>query len=207
MKRAAFGILALVSGCCFFSPSFKDPDRPGETVEDIPAALDRFVYGDLTKARAGEWVTYKERDGTTWTIKIASADELVAVEFTRGTTRLEQKIKPPDTVVESYWIKDKPHRQTLEQAPARVPQDREFDESPVQEGEAEIAGKKIAVKILTRSFADSEGMLHEERYEFSPQVPSLFTRTGDPRVDARIQGGLVRVITDERVVELVNFGP
>lgn len=208
MQTVKFALLSLcLSGCCLFSPTFRTPDRPGETVEDIPAALDRFPYGDLSRAKAGQWVTYKERDGSTWTIKVVETDELVTVDITRGTLRLRQKIRPPDVVIESTLLKDKPYKQPIEQTPARTVPDREFDPPVVHDGEARISGKAIATRILTRSFADSEGLLHEETVEFSPQVPSIVTRTGDERLDLRIAGGIVRLGTEARSLELVDFGP
>lgn len=206
MKPWMLALTCSVSGCCFFSPTFKDPERPGETIEDVPATLDRYPYGDLSNAKAGEWVTYKEKDGATWTVKVISVQDFIELEITRGSVRQQQKVKPPDKVIESHLLKEKPIPQTIEQTPSRAPVDRQFEEPIVTDGQSEVGGKKISTKVLTRSFADSEGMLHEERYEFSPDVPSLFTRIGDSKIDSRRLGGVVRVATEERVVELIDWG-
>jgi hypothetical protein len=197
--------LVALSGCCFFSPTFRQPDPPKATEEAVAPSSDRFE-GDLSAAKPGEWVTYREKDGGTWTVKVLEVGDLVWIEIRRGAEVVQQKIRLPNRIVESFlWKKDRPQRQRLEQAPPLT------DPGPLEnpatgQGDRTIAGRKVATRWYRRTMVDSEGVLTEHSFEFSSNVPPIVTRSGDRSIDALASGGVVAVKTPDREWELVDFG-
>jgi hypothetical protein len=205
MMRYA-GALLMLSGCCLFNPSFKEPPKPGETVEAVPPATDRFAWGDLSKAKQGEWVAYKDKDGTKLVLRVLSTQGAVRVELEHGKELTLQKVRPPDKVLESYVWKGGPRKQTLEQAPAGAGEDRSLEDPVEGSSTMTVGGRALKVQTLTRTFVDTEGLVHEQFYAFSEEVPRIVTRVGDARIDSRSRGGLVRIKTADRDLELVDFG-
>jgi hypothetical protein len=176
-------------------------------VRAAPPVRDRFAFGNVFAVPPGSWVRYSEGGKPLGLRLLERTDELATVEIERGEEILLQKIAPGGVVVRSWaWIDGK----AVEQRVLRSPEPSapvEWDPPDIRTGSRTLGRRSIATTRVERSRADAEGTLIREVYEFSRDLPSLFTSTGDAALDAAGHGAVVSISAPGRPdIELQDWG-
>jgi hypothetical protein len=212
VKRSALlTILPFLTGCVFGGA---DSSR----VEKVPEAMlrprlvaprvpDRNPYGDVSKVRPGQWVSYRQGERT-FTLAVAGAGGegawIEVIEEGEPRQVSARLISREGVVLKAFYGEiSKQGRstvepQTLEQSvspPAAPPSElgREIGEETVV-----VAGRELKARRIVVRLEDLEGRLTQEITLWHPDVPPVYA--------GNESGGLVRRQTTGSTLELVGFG-
>lgn len=179
--------------------------RPRVVAPKVP---DRHGYGDISRLRPGQWVTYKEGERTFTLAVVAAAGDSMWIEvIEEGDPRLvSARLVSPDGVVRKAFYgeisrdgtKSAVEPQPLEQGGGSSggtlrESGREADQEKVA-----VAGRELTAERVSVRFEDLEGRLTREVTLWHKDVPSVYAGT-----DA---GGLIRRSTGTSTVQLAGFG-
>lgn len=208
LKGCAAGPLFVLAGCVFLGWEPEEPPPPGETEEAVPPAADRYPYAPLEGITAGAWVRYTSPRGDLAIKVLEKGPSELILEIQRGADRSLQRVRPDGTVIGAWWMSgsEEPKRQPLEAVPPSPAPDRQYEGFERTEEKRIVGGRTIPVQVLRRKYFDIDGALQEEVYVCSREVPPLVVRTGDAKVDAKIEGGLVESPVRGGRRRLVDFG-
>lgn len=213
MRRFVWMMALPVLGGCFMLPS-GEKSRAVEVPPElrrprlvVPPVQDHHFFGDVRRVAPGQWATYRE-DGRTVTVAAVAKDpEGIWIEvIEEGEPRLvsARLVTPEGAVLRAFY------REISKEGPSAVvpqplaqwtpPAPREERVVSRRKGEERFrAGDRDLVCVAERGRReDLEGRLHEEVTLWHPDVPRVY-RGG-------ASGGLVRLVSRGRRVELVDFG-
>jgi hypothetical protein len=206
MRKIALAAFAMIgAGCSSGPPSTTVPFADVHASRVVPPVPDRHPYGDVTQAKVGQWVRYKEVERVFTIAAVAKEGDDVWIEvIDEGDDRhVSARLVAPDGSVKkalfSEVAKDgvsKPALQPLEQAPPspRAPDGlRETGEEKVKVGDRELAAKVVHLRFETL-----QGRLAEEVTLWHPEVPPLYAGSPD--------GGLISRRTASSEILLLAFG-
>jgi hypothetical protein len=208
MKKLGLGALALLAGCSGGATSREEevPENLRKVTRVVPTVPDRWPYGDVTKAKVGQWVRYRD-GGATFTLAAVGreGDDLWVEKIDEGEARQASARRVgPDGVVKKAFYRDF----TKDGASEVVPQTLEQEGVPrvgppegtraTGEEKVQVGGRELVCRLVRTRSEDLEGRLREVTTLWHPDVPPLYAGTAD--------GGLVRRRSGSSVVELEGFG-
>lgn len=210
MRRAILlAALLSIAGCAGESSRVETvPDELRRPRVVAPRVADRHPFGDVTKLKPGQWVSYKEKERTFTLAVVGNSGDSVWIELIEeGDPRaVSARLVGPDGVVHKAFYGEISKNgqastiepQTLEQAAA--PTSGGFRESSRETDEETltVAGRELRAKRVSVRFEDLEGRLIREVTLWHPEVPPVYAGSEN--------GGLVRRTTADSTVLLSGYG-
>ncbi|MHC4606689.1 MAG: hypothetical protein ACYTAF_07100 [Planctomycetota bacterium] len=214
IQRAA-GLVAsllpvcLLCSCMIFAtgdPSYvgEAPDSMKREAEHVPPVYDLHPYGAVSKARIGEWATYRVDDRTITLAAVAKEGANVWVEvIDEGAPRTvsARLVTPAGRVVKAFHrrLPDGPvTAQKLGQAPLEgddgfAEVDREETDEEFRVGEQALPAKHVRIVL-----EDLDGRQRVNEAWWSPRVPGLYAGSEHGGLLRRGAATLLRFGTDAR---------
>lgn len=206
-----FLVFPALGGCIFGGADSSRVEKVPEAMLRprlvAPRVADRSPYGDVSKLRPGQWVSYRQGERTFTLAVVGVSGEgtwIEAIEEGEPRQVSARLISRDGVVLKAYYGeiskegKSTVEPQVLEQSsspPAARPSEvgRQSGEESVVVAGRELKSRKIVVRL-----EDLEGRLTQELTLWHPDVPPVYA--------GNESGGLVRRQAAGSTLELVGFG-